>query len=152
LEGDKEAVAAAREMLPKSPELVRALGGDVADYAVDRLISASWQQSIVGAAVRAEVERLRVGLAGEKPSPLEELLAHRIAACWLQMAHTDLLYAGNLKDASARTIELLEDRRDRAHRRYLSAIKALAQVRRLLVPMVQVNVAGQQVVANAVGK
>ena len=48
-------------------------------------------------------------------------------------------------------MEHLEERRDRAHRRYLSAIKALVQVRRLLVPMVQVKMAEQQVVAN-VGK
>jgi hypothetical protein len=45
-------------------------------------------------------------------------------------------------------MEHLEERRDRAHRRFLSAIKALAQVRRLLVPMVQMNVAENQVVAN----
>jgi hypothetical protein len=34
---------------------------------------------------------------------------------------------------------------DRAHRRYLSAIKALALVRRLAVPVLQVNIARKQV-------
>jgi hypothetical protein len=34
---------------------------------------------------------------------------------------------------------------DRAHKRYLSAVRALAQVRRLLTPAVQVNIGGQQV-------
>ncbi len=34
---------------------------------------------------------------------------------------------------------------DRAHRRYLASIKALAQVRRLLTPAVQVNIAERQI-------
>ena len=34
---------------------------------------------------------------------------------------------------------------DRAHRRYLSAIRTLAQVRRLLTPAVQINVGENQV-------
>lgn len=36
-------------------------------------------------------------------------------------------------------------RQDRGHHRYISAIRALAQVRQLLIPAVQVNVGGQQV-------
>ena len=36
-----------------------------------------------------------------------------------------------------------QDRLDRAHRRYLSAIKALAQVRKMQLPAVQVNIAAQ---------
>ena len=64
------------------------------------------------------------------------------------LAHADTLYATNVNKAGQRAIEHLEERSDRAHRRYLSAIKALAQVRRLLVPMVQVKVAERQVVAN----
>jgi hypothetical protein len=34
---------------------------------------------------------------------------------------------------------------DRAHKRYLSAIKTLATVRKLAVPVLQINVAKQQV-------
>jgi hypothetical protein len=34
---------------------------------------------------------------------------------------------------------------DRAHKRYLSAIKALAVVRRLALPVLQVNIAKKQV-------
>ena len=35
--------------------------------------------------------------------------------------------------------------RDRAHHRYLSALKALAQVRKLALPALQVNIAKEQV-------
>ena len=34
---------------------------------------------------------------------------------------------------------------DRAQKRYLTALKTLAQVRRLLVPVVQVNIAQKQI-------
>jgi hypothetical protein len=34
---------------------------------------------------------------------------------------------------------------DRAHKRYLSALKALVEVRRLVLPAVQVNIARKQV-------
>jgi hypothetical protein len=38
---------------------------------------------------------------------------------------------------------------DRAHKRYLSALKALAQVRKLALPVLQVNIADKQLnVAN----
>ena len=80
---------------------------------------------------------------------MEMLLVERIALCWLALNYHENIYTqimGKLPgDAHAR----FQDRIDRAHRRYLSAIKALAQVRRLPVPLsVQVNVAaagGQQV-------
>ena len=37
-----------------------------------------------------------------------------------------------------------QKQQERAHRRYLSAIRTLAQVRRLLVPAMQVNIAERQ--------
>ena len=40
-------------------------------------------------------------------------------------------------------------RQERAHKRYLSAVKALAQVRRLELPAVQVNIGQNQI--NAIG-
>jgi hypothetical protein len=41
--------------------------------------------------------------------------------------------------------EYYQRRMDRAHRRYLSAIKTLALVRKLAVPVLQVNIARKQV-------
>jgi hypothetical protein len=42
-------------------------------------------------------------------------------------------------------VEHQEERRDRAHRRYLTAIKTLATVRKLALPVLQVNIAKKQV-------
>ncbi len=62
----------------------------------------------------------------------------------------EILYAERLggKDGMTwSTDEGYQRRIERAQQRYLAAIKALAQVRRLVVPMVQVNIAEQQNIA-----
>lgn len=78
-------------------------------------------------AAESKVEALRRELYGADPTDLERLLADRVVFCWLH------LYRLESRDASG-TIALvnLHDRRvDRAHKRYLSALKALAVVRKL---------------------
>jgi hypothetical protein len=82
-------------------------------------------------------------------TPLERLLGERVAACWLNVYYIDALYAERLNYVTAEQGEYFQRRQERAQRLYLSAIRTLAQVRRLLVPVVQVNIGAQQVnVAN----
>ncbi len=88
---------------------------------------------------------MKTELAGPKPSPLERLLVDRIAACWLQVHYADALYAQRMGEVSVGWGDYLQRRQDRAHRRYLASIRALAQVRRLLSPPVQINVGQNQV-------
>jgi hypothetical protein len=93
-----------------------------------------------------QVQRLRAQLGGPAPSPLERLLVERIIACWLHVNYAEEKYAEELgRGMSFEKGEYYQKRIDRAHRRYLSAIRALAQVRRLLGPSVQVNIGEQQV-------
>ncbi len=70
----------------------------------------------------------------------------RIVACWLQVAYADH-HAARFEQQGGRFVqgEYWQRQQDRAHRRYLSAIRTLAQVRRLLQPAVQVNIAENQV-------
>jgi hypothetical protein len=100
--------------------------------------------------VANEAETRRKTLAGPNPSPLETLLIERIVACGLQVAQYErLIEINSSKGVGLDQAAWMHKKADMANRRYLSAIKALAQVRRLQVPMnVQVNVAtagGQQV-------
>ena len=89
---------------------------------------------------------MRKEVAGPDPSPLERLLAERVVACWLQLQQAEAAYAGNLGKPTTSQDEYHQRRLDRLHRRYLSAIRTLAQVRKLLTPTVtQINVAQQQV-------
>ena len=87
---------------------------------------------------------MRKDLDGPDPSPLERLLAERIVACWLQLQYVDAIYAQNLDDMNMAQSEYHQRGLDRLHRRYLSSIKTLAQIRKL-GPAVQINLAEKQI-------
>lgn len=87
-------------------------------------------------------------LAGPDPTPLESILAERVVVCRMQLASVERSYAAHMKagmtfDASDHD----QKRIDRAQKRLLSAVKALAQVRKLQLPTVQVNIGQQQNIA-----
>jgi hypothetical protein len=96
--------------------------------------------------LRQQVESLRGVLAGDSPSPLELLLVNRVVLCWLDSQHADVTLADKLSQSlSLAQAEYHQRRAERAQRRYLEAIRTLATVRRLLQPVMQVNIADQQV-------
>ena len=97
--------------------------------------------------------RLKSELLGPNPSPLECLLVERIAACWLHVNYAEAKNAEQIKGTSSfNASEYYQKRVERAQRRYLAAIKALAQLRRLQsgIPNsqtnVQVNIGSQQAI------
>ena len=145
--GDRSTLPAIREMFDRQPELWEA-NGDLARIAEDKLIdTATGDNLFAKEAIRRRVDRLKSDLVGSKPSPLERLLADRIAACWLQVHYWESIYSQALgsKNFSWEASEYYQRRLDQVQRRYLAAIKSLAQVRRLLGITVQVNIADQQV-------
>jgi hypothetical protein len=87
--------------------------------------------------MRDEMGQVADRLAGPNPTPIERLLADRAALCWLD-AHVCDLRGLQSMGTGAEGVTLR--RRDAAHRRYLSALKALAAVRKVSVVAVQVNV------------
>ena len=95
--------------------------------------------------------RMRRDLDGPSPSPTERVLVDSVVTCWLHVTYLQGRWAHALKDGSAATATLkdVDHLLDGAQRRYLEAHKTLAQVRRLIVPVVQFNVAKHQV--NVVG-
>lgn len=77
------------------------------------------------------------------PTAIERLLADRAVLCWFQVHQTELIYAS--KDSMTLTLaQHYQKSIDRAQRRYLSSLKALAEVRKLNVT-VQLNIARKQV-------
>jgi len=142
-DGDRAVLPELRETLDGSPRLVE-IYGDLARNAqrafVDMLAG---KDLVVQEAAMRKVDQIRSQVAGPCPSPLEAILADRIALCWVHMQYADSMFVQNLAkgDASYRLLSYLQDRQDRCHRRLLSAVRALAQVRRLLRPSVaQVNI------------
>lgn len=97
---------------------------------------------------RRHLDALRKELSGDNPAPMESLLVDRVLVTHVQLA---LLERGIRRDQESGEPMDLDlavhyDRRvDQLHKRYLSAIKALAQVRRLRLAPVQINVGQNQV-------
>jgi hypothetical protein len=154
--GEKEAVALTGKILDATPALAMELG-DLERNAEKALLAAmtAKDDELARDVFARRLALMRNDLAGASPTPLERLLVNRVVMCWLQLQHADSTVA----KAETQNITLTQgayhrDRQDRAHKRYLSAIKTLAQVRRLQLPALQVNIAQQQVVANgtAVGR
>ena len=78
------------------------------------------------------------------PTPIERLLAERASLCWFIVNRYENAYA----NASGWTIaqaDLQHRKIDKAHSRFLSALRTLAQVRKLALPTLQLNIAKNQV-------
>ncbi len=143
MQGDREVLPALRTFLDTEPALWKEVGTFVAE------VERTWMQLLTGEDLVAreillrQLQALKEEVGGPTSTPLERLLVDRIALCWLQMQQADLLAARQGSQRAA----WVEQRQDRAQARFLAAIKALAQVRKLLTPgpLVQVNIAQQQV-------
>jgi len=142
--GDETALAEVRKMIDDFPApSITVLGGDLAERAEAILVGRiTANQTAFREALLAKLNTLRAELAGTNPNPTERLLTERVVACWLQLAHADAL-AAQAEGVGFAQGDYLQRRQDRAHHRYLSAIKLLGIVRRLALPIrVDVNVAG----------
>jgi hypothetical protein len=130
------------------PELNRKivnLFGDVRVYAEQTAIEATaGENPLVRKAIQRKMDKLRAELAGPDPTPIERLLAERAAYCWLVLWRYEVNLA-NAKCLDSRREEFHHRRIDAAHRRYLSSLRTLAQIRKLALPAVQVNIGGNQV-------
>jgi hypothetical protein len=143
-EGDPEALALMVEYMEGAPGWVA--NNDLAANAERALIRhiAGEKQPLVKEIFEMRQKQLRQEMAGEEPSPLEKMLIRRVSVCWLQAYHADSLFAQYISEG-LRGTEYIQKYQDRAHKRLLSAVKALAQVRRLQLPIVQVNIGEKQV-------
>lgn len=152
--GDVRAAVAIRKALADDPQRLIALGhGDVSRTvevtAVAVFTVSSDEETpedcLRTVAIQAKLEQLRRELAGPDPSPVERLLAERAALCWLRLNELEIRLS--TRGLGADAIDRLTRRLNAAHGRYLSSLKALATVRRLALPPVQVNLAtGNQTV------
>jgi hypothetical protein len=142
--GDKAAMVPLQEML-KDPATVDLFGGDLAKQAQLKLIDKFTTTNLLfKATLTRKLELLRGELSGPCPTPLEKLLVDRVLTCWLHLHHLETIYG----DKESMTLELgLYYQRciTSAQKRYLAAIKTLALVRKKAVPVLQLNIARQQV-------
>jgi len=150
--GDEKALLITRQLMESLPELCDAYGNIAAASERALVDLYAGRSTATRAALQRKLANLRVELAGPRASPLEKLLVERVVACWLLSYHADFEYVSALQGMPPKVVELHQRRQDRAARQLLKALRSLADVRRLLVPALQVNIAERQVnVAGAHG-
>jgi hypothetical protein len=121
--------------------LVTSYGGNLAREAERMLLDRLAPNNLAyREAVTQMAGHLRAQLGGPDPTPLERLLVERVVVSWLWMYQADMM--GALQTKTLAVGDYFERNVDRAHRRFLAAVKALAQVRRLALPVLlaQINV------------
>jgi hypothetical protein len=94
-------------------------------------------------AMNAKLDQAQRELEGPDPTPLERLLAERAAYCWFDVYRREFVYENN----SGMSIQQAEHhlrKIDMAHKRFLTACKTLATVRKMAIPALQVNIARSQ--------
>jgi hypothetical protein len=145
--GDKAVLPMLRTWMDRAPGYWETIG-DLATTAREALLQTiSGNNLLAHEAYDRKCAALTQALAGPQPCPLERLLVERIVTCWLHLYSAEALYAQHRQELSLRQAEFYEQRLGKAQARYLAAIRTLAQVRRLGVPAVQVNIGQQQVIA-----
>ena len=148
--GDREALQQLQAFEGLSGRHVEALIqriGNPARRAEKYLIHAITQNDLIAQeGLRQNADALRAELVGPTPSLLEQLLIDRIVCGWIQVNGAQAWCAAEEYKAVGGSAEkALENRLTQAQRRYLAAIKALGQVRKLLGPHIQVNIADKQI-------
>ena len=145
-QGDREAARGIRKLLNENPDLAWHFVDNPGVHAESALIDRITRDDDLTTKefFKHQLQSMKTEIAGENPSPLERLLAERVVATWLQVQLFESFYVLGMKNESMRQGDYRQKRLDRAHRRHLSAIRTLAQIRKM-GPVVQINIAEKQV-------
>jgi hypothetical protein len=137
-----------RRLREETPEVVAGCSDSARSYR--RLLAerASGGNPLRKEAISERADRMALELAGENPTPLEVLLSQRVASLWVLVELQEALLAAwyyKAKATSPTFVLQMARLQESAHRRYLAAIKTLAQVQKLQgLSRVQVNIGGNQ--------
>jgi hypothetical protein len=143
-EGNEETVPQLRKWLAY-PDFVNRAGGNLGAE-VQKVLTKkiAGNNVLIREALVRKAELRYNEIAGPNPSPIERLLVERVVACWMYLNYVEFIFAKSQGLSIAHSL-YRQKVLDRVHGRYLSAIKALADVRRLALPALQVNIAKEQV-------
>jgi hypothetical protein len=145
--GDLTTLPALRQLFQRpgfADDMAQIIGGDFAQQLQNRILEQAAGKSLMfREAWRSQLEVLRQELAGLNPSPVEKLLADRIVLMWLQLQDAELRFE-QATDMTIVQADYRQGRIDGLSRRYLAAVRSLAQVRKLALPAVKVYIAKHQ--------
>jgi hypothetical protein len=132
-EGDRSVLPELCAALDANPQMWKRYG-DLAQHAEAALcMLAAGNNFLLAESLNRKLQQMKKEFGGPTPSPIERLLVERLTATWLQVNFYDGLIA-QAKDTTSARWKVLERQQDAAGRRHLSAIKALATVRKRLTP------------------
>jgi len=132
-QGDVTALPALRTLLDESPAVWNEYGNLALQAECSLVKLASGSNLMMSESLIRKLATMKAELAGPSPSPLEKLLSERIVACWLHVSYFDAVIA-QTHGVSAVKANELRRMQDSAHRRFLTATKTLATIRKLLRP------------------
>lgn len=100
----------------------------------------------MSASLKANYEGKRREIARPQDGPLEATLVEHVALCWLRLQMMEQRYTRATRESMSLALgDYWERKLSSAQRRYLRAAETLARIRRLALPVMQVNVAEKQV-------
>jgi hypothetical protein len=136
-DGEEDLRAQLRQAVRESsPEVIARCSNIARTYRRIAADTASGQDPLVQEAIVERAERVAQEIAGENPTPLEVLLSERIASLWVLTELQEALLAATYRRGQDRpvgpafTLQMCKIQ-ESTTRRYLAAIKTLAQVRKL---------------------
>ena len=135
-QGDQTVLPQLKKAFDDHPELSEQLG-NLVQHAQDSLLALAAGSCLTAReAIARQASALRERLLATTTSELEKLLVDRIVISWMEVYYGDIDLAQHLLQVSgaSKTAKAAQRRLDRAHARYLSAIKALATTHKLLRP------------------
>lgn len=135
--------------LLKKPELMNSVAG-FAQRNIRLITNSKGWVPAVREIVLAEIRRMADNMGYDQAPELEKLLIDGVIQTWLRWQTWEYYYneISNIEGTSMRQAVFWEKRLTAAHNRYLKSCESLARVRKLLRPVMQVNLAqdgGQQV-------
>src|SRR5262249_5729585 len=121
-----------------------ALGSSAYWFRRSIIRKAAGENLLAREAIDQKLDSIRSELGGPNPTPMERLLAERASLCWFIVNWYENS-CFNADGWSIANMDLQHRKIDKAHRRFLTAIRTLAQVRKLALPILQLNIARNQV-------
>jgi hypothetical protein len=134
--GDPTVLRDLHKAYEQYPELVQKFGDLVAHAEEALLTLATGACLLAREAIRRRLAQHRAELAADAATPLEMLLVDRIVICWLAVHADELALADHRRElpSASPAVRAAQQRLDAAHRRLLTSLKALAQIKKLLRP------------------
>jgi len=138
--GDRSVLPQLCKILDEAPDITRQLG-DLDDTAREAMLERTAGKHLARREAQSRfLDDLKAEVAGPCPTVLEALLASQIVLCWQHLRYAETIFA-QARDYTLVQEDAYQKQIDRAQRRYLDAIKAIAQIRKLGLPTVQLNIA-----------